>query len=105
MSDSLETKIVSSWRIQLGNPEGLTMWFDPSIEAPMLGILPPEQRDDAAGSAYFQYDLELRRDGRGSTCEGGDASISAEGSECPGEPPQDFLDSLWEGYDGETHER
>ncbi len=30
-------KMVRDWRIQSGDPEGLTMWFDPSFEVPLLG--------------------------------------------------------------------
>ena len=32
--------------------------------------------------------------------EGGATNGSDEGTEWPGDPPQAFLDSMWEGYDG-----
>ncbi len=90
-------KMVRDWRIQTGDPEGLTMWFDLSFEVPLLGILPPEQRDDDAGSAEFQMRMELTEVQGVGPLEGGAARVSDEGLECPEGPPQDFLDSLWEG--------
>ncbi len=77
------------------------MWFDPSIEVPMLRSIPPEQRGDDAGSARFQYTMELTRNRRVGPLEGGDANGSDVGLEWPGEPPQAFLDSMWEGDHGE----
>ncbi len=36
------TKSVLAWRIQEAQPHGLTMWFDPSCEVPILGITPSD---------------------------------------------------------------
>ncbi len=95
-------KEVRSWRIQDGDPQGLTMWFDPSYEVPMLGVLPPEQREDDAGAAEFQMRLELSGEREVVPLEGDADRVSGEDSEWPGEPPQAFLDSLWEGDHGES---
>ncbi len=100
MSQQFDMKIVSAWRIQEGDPPGLTMWFDPSKEVPLLGILPPEQREEGEVVAMCQVRMELSEDRGVGTCEGVAARMSGEDSEWPGEPPQAFLDSLWEGYDG-----
>ncbi len=90
-------KVVRSWRIQEGYPQGKTMWFDPSYEVPLLGVLPPEQREDGAGAAEVQMRMELSAEREVDTCEGGDAKMSDGRSKGPGDPPQAFLDSIWEG--------
>ena len=94
-------KIVSNWRIQDADPEGLTMWFDPAYEVPLLGVLPPEQRRDDEVIAYRQVELELSEGREVVPLEGGAVKVSDEYIECfEGGPPQSFLDALWEGYDG-----
>ncbi len=96
-------KEVRSWRIQDGDPEGLLMWFDPSFEVPMLGVLPPEQREDDAGCAEFQMRMELSSEREVVPCEGGAGRVSEVDLESQEDPPPGFLDSLWEGFeDGES---
>ncbi len=65
LAGELAMKIVSSWRIQTGDPSGLTMWFDPACEVPLLGILPPEQREKDAELALCQVQMELGEGGGG----------------------------------------
>ena len=47
--DSSSLLVVRSWRISRAEPSGMMMWFDPSIEAPMLRSLTPEQRRSPEG--------------------------------------------------------
>ncbi len=98
----LDMKIVSEWRIQEGDPSGLTMWFDPSREVPLLGILPLEQRRESEPAAMCQVKLELSERREVGSLEGGDAVMTqADLSSALQEPPEGFLDVLWEGdWDG-----
>jgi len=71
-------KEVRSWRITAADPSGSTMWFDPSYEVPLLGVLPPEQREDDAGSAELEFRLELEGEREVVPLEGGAAKVSEE---------------------------
>ncbi len=65
---------------------------------------PPTSEEKAWWTSMGAGVGTLQRMG-GVPCEGGDVETSPEGSEWPGDPPQAFLDSLWEGYDGQAIER
>ncbi len=90
-----------SWRVTEAEPSGMMMWFDPAREEPGVRVaLPPDGED--LDSFYEGGALEGTSEGaEGVPCEGSAAKMSGEDSECLEDPPRDFLDSLWEGYDGE----
>ncbi len=54
-------KVVRQWRIQLAEPRGCTMWFDPECEVPMLGSLP---RDGVKVDGWYEGGA-LRDEGPG----------------------------------------
>ncbi len=75
------------------------MWFDPSFEVPLLGILPLEQRRDDAGHSEFQMRMELSGEREVVPCEGGAAKVSdVMFVDILEDPPPGFLNDLWEGF-------
>ena len=105
MGSSTELE-VRRWRICKADPSGLLMWFDPDSEVPCLRSLPSEQRDDDFNYLGYRWkDGTLERK-QGVPLVGGDSDMQLELPQneirkAPPDPPEGFLDSLWEGgWDG-----
>ncbi len=87
-------KKVLAWRVIRAYPSGMMMWFDPECEEPALwSILPP----DGEVEPDLEVETELDEGERVEPLEGGDTKTSAEEPSALPEPPEGFLDSLWEG--------
>jgi len=90
-----KVSIPLAWRIQSAEPSGLTMWFDPTREQPLLGVQPPAQRERGSGLETQCGTLDLLE---GVPLEGGADRVIVERplNSLP-EPPEGFLNELWEG--------
>jgi len=66
------------------------MWFDPSYEVPLLGVLPPEQRADDAGEAEFEMRLEHEKEREVVPLAGGATRVSEEELRGPREELEDL---------------
>ena len=104
MALELAGRIVSCWRVQKADPRGYTMWFDPSREVPLLGLLPPDSGEELSLSLEAGTQMELSWEKEGVTREGSEAKGTAGRTDIQ-VPPPGFLNDLWSGSDAEPRER